>query len=143
MNTDRYKKKKRNYLELLQDIQNRKNYIPLKLLENMCKNLEISKSKIFGVLTFYAQFTTEKRGRYLIKLCNGTACHVKGAREIKNALEKKYGLKDGRTTPDGKFTLQEVACLGSCFLAPVMMINNQYYGNLTAERALSIFRNLK
>ncbi|MCM8788581.1 MAG: NAD(P)H-dependent oxidoreductase subunit E [Candidatus Omnitrophica bacterium] len=143
MKIDRYKGKKGYYLDLLQNIQNRKNYIPLTLLKRICDELDIPESKIFGVLTFYAQFTTEKRGKYLVKLCDGTACHVKGAREIKRVLEKKYELINGKTTPDGRFTLQEVACLGSCFLAPVMMINEKYFGNLTPEKALSILKNLK
>ncbi|MCM8815669.1 MAG: NAD(P)H-dependent oxidoreductase subunit E [Candidatus Omnitrophica bacterium] len=143
MKIDKYKNKKGYYLELLQDIQGRKNYIPVSLLKKICKQLDIPESKIFGVLTFYSQFTTEKRGKYLVKLCDGTACHVKGAREVKRILERKYGLTNGKTTADGRFTLQEVACLGSCFLAPVMMINQQYFGNLTPEKALSIFKNLK
>ncbi|MCM8821930.1 MAG: NAD(P)H-dependent oxidoreductase subunit E [Candidatus Omnitrophica bacterium] len=143
MKIDKYKNKKGYYLELLQDIQGRKNYIPVSLLKKICKQLDIPESKIFGVLTFYSQFTTEKRGKYLVKLCDGTACHVKGAREVKRILERKYGLTNGKTTADGRFTLQEVACLGSCFLAPVMMINQRYFGNLTPEKALSIFKNLK
>lgn len=143
MKIDKYRRKKGYYLELLQEIQNKYNYVPLKHLEKISEELGISRSKLFGILTFYAQFSTEKKGKYLIRLCDGTACHVKGAAEIRKFLEEKYGLKNGKTTPDGRFTLQEVACLGSCFLAPVMMINERYYGNLTPEKAKKIIESLK
>ncbi len=130
-------------LPVLQDIQKKYNYLPEKALRWTAALLRISKSRLYGVVTFYTQFSLEKRGRYLIRFCDGTACHVKGGPQIKQALKDKYKIQEGKTTPDGKFTLQEVACLGSCFLSPVMMINNVYYGNLTVEKALNIFKELK
>jgi len=135
--------KNRSNLEILQEIQEKKNYIPIDYLDKICKKYKISKSKIFGVLTFYSQFTTYPRGKYLIRICEGTACHVKGSRKIREMLENEYGLENGKTTPDMKFTLQIVACLGSCFMAPCMMVNNDYYGNLDVEKAKKIINSLK
>ncbi len=130
-------------LPVLQEIQGRYNYLPRKALEMVSELWSIPKSRMYAVITFYAQFSLEKRGKYLIRLCNGTACHVRGGERIKEVLKKEYGLQEGKTTSDGKFTLQEVACLGSCFLSPVMMINDTYYGNLTVEKALGILKRLK
>jgi len=130
-------------LEILQEIQEDKNYIPMDYLGEVCKRNKIPKAKIYGVLTFYAQFSTVPRGKYLIRLCEGTACHVKGSQKIKEMLEKEYGLENGKTTADMKFTLQVVACLGSCFMAPCMMINNNYYGNLDVEKVKKIINSLK
>ena len=139
----KYKGKKDFFLALLQDIQNKYNYLPEEVLEKVCEGLDISKSKIFGLVTFYAQFSMEERGRYVIKLCEGTACHIKGSRRIKEALEENFKLQEGKTTSDKKFTLQVVACLGSCFLAPMMMVNSTYYGNLTPEKAVNVLKKLK
>lgn len=130
-------------LPVLQEIQQAYNYLPREALVRTSQFLNIPASRIFGIVTFYSQFSLEKRGKHLIRLCDGTACHVKGSRAIREALKEKYGLVEGKTTPDGKFTLQEVACLGSCFLSPVLMVDAQYYGNLTAEKALNVFKNLK
>ncbi|MGB9677920.1 MAG: NAD(P)H-dependent oxidoreductase subunit E [Candidatus Ratteibacteria bacterium] len=135
--------RKMSNLEILQSIQERKNYIPLKYLERICRKNKIPKSKIYGVLTFYSQFTTRPQGKYLIRLCEGTACHVKGSDKIREILEREFGLEDGKTTSDMRFTFQVVACLGSCFIAPCMMINNDYYGNLDEEKVKKIIKSLK
>jgi NADH-quinone oxidoreductase subunit E len=130
-------------LPVLQEIQGKYNYLPRKALEMVSELLGVSRSTIYGIVTFYAQFSMEKRGRYLVRLCNGTACHVKGSIRIKQILKQEFGLEEGKTTSDNKFTLQEVACLGSCFLSPVMMINSNYFGNLTPEKARIILKGLK
>lgn len=140
---EKFKNKKMTNLELLQEIQKKFNYIPVELLNEICEKLEIPKSKVYGILTFYSQFSTTPRGKYLIRICEGTACHVKGSRRIRELLEKEFFLKPGETTEDRKFTLEVVNCLGSCFLAPVMMINSNYYGNLTPEKAIKILKSLK
>ncbi len=140
---EKYKNKKCIELELLEEIQEKENYIPLEKLEKICEELEIPKSKIFGVLTFYSYFSTSPIGKYLIRVCCGTACHVKGSKKIIEMLKNEFELEDGKTTDDGKFTLQVVACLGSCFLAPVMMVNSSYFGNLDDEKAKKILRSLK
>ncbi|MCM8772371.1 MAG: NAD(P)H-dependent oxidoreductase subunit E [Candidatus Omnitrophica bacterium] len=137
------KRKNLSYLEILQYIQEKYNYVPVDLLKKICKELEIPKSKIFGILTFYAQFSTQERGKYLIRVCDGTACHVKGGSKIINMLKKEFDLEDGKTTADKKFTLQIVACLGSCFMAPVCMVNSSYYGNMDENKFKKILKNLK
>lgn len=137
------KKRKLSNLEILQILQERYNYVPLDILEKICKEIEIPKSKIFGILTFYSQFSTQKRGKYLIRVCDGTACHVKGGSKIIEMLKREFKIEDGKTTDDGKFTLQVVACLGSCFLAPVCMINSNYYGNMDEKKFKRVLDNLK
>jgi len=136
-------KERESLLSILQEIQGKYNYLPRKALELVSELLQVPGSKIYGLATFYTQFSLKERGKYLIRICEGTACHVKGSLRIKEALEKEFGLHEGETTPDGKFTLQLVACLGSCFLAPVMMVNSTYYGNLTSRKAISILKELK
>lgn len=140
---EKYKGERGFFLSLLQEIQKKYNYIPLEILEKLAEELEISKSKLFGLATFYSQFSFEKRGKYLIRICEGTACHVKGSKRIREVIEKEFGIEKGRTTDDGKFTLEVVACVGSCFLSPVMMVNSNYYGNLTPEKAIKILKGLK
>jgi NADH-quinone oxidoreductase subunit E len=136
-------KEKSSLLSILQEIQTKYNYLPKKALELVCELLDVPKSKIYGLATFYAQFSMKERGKHLIRICEGTACHVKGSQRIKESLKKTFGLEEGETTPDKKFTLLVVACLGSCFLSPAMMVNSAYYGNLTSEKAINIIKGLK
>lgn len=91
-------------------------------------------SRVYGVVTFYAQFSLKPQGKHIIRVCRGTACHVKGAEVLVNMLEKKLNVTEGETTEDCLFTLEAVACLGTCFLAPVMMIDENYYGQLDEEK---------
>ncbi|MCS7180212.1 MAG: NAD(P)H-dependent oxidoreductase subunit E [bacterium] len=135
--------KKLSNLEILQLIQEKYNYISIDILRKICKELEIPKSKIFGILTFYSQFSTQERGKYLIRVCDGTACHVKGGNRIIDMLKRDFKLEDGKTTEDKKFTLQIVACLGSCFIAPVCMVNSIYYGNMDENKFKKVLENLK
>ena len=100
------------------------------------------RSKIYGIATFYAQFRLKPDGKYIILQCQGTACHVNGSEEVKNALCDELSIKSGETTEDGLFTLEEVACLGCCSLAPVMMINGETYGKLTPESARRIIKDI-
>ena len=100
-------------------------------------------AKVLGVATFYAQFRLEPVGKYLIMLCQGTACHVNGSERIEAAISEELGIKDGETTEDGLFTLKCVACLGCCSLSPVMMINDETYGSLTPEKAIAILKELR
>ena len=92
------------------------------------------------MLTFYAQFYTEPRGKYIIRVCRGTACHVKGSLRISEVVTEEFGIKNGETSSDLAFTLEEVSCIGACGMAPVMMINDRTYGNLTPEKARDIFK---
>jgi len=129
-----------NLINVLQDVQDRLGYLPGNVLEAMSHRMGIPLSRIYGVVSFYAQFYTEPRGRHTIRCCRGTACHVKGAGRLLNAVRNELGIDEDETTPDLMFCLETVACLGTCFLAPAMMIDNQYYGRLTPQRVQSILR---
>ena len=102
-----------------------------------------SPAKVMGVATFYSYFRLQPMGTYQIMLCDGTACHVNGSERIRTAITQELGIHNGETTEDGMFTLNEVACLGCCSLAPVMMINGDTYGNLTPEKTIKILRQLR
>lgn len=127
-------------IPLLQDAQKAYGYLPMPVLESIAEHLRIPKNQVFGVATFYAQFSLKVRGKNIIKACNGTSCHVRGGRSVLEVLEKVLGVKAGETTKDLNFTLETVACLGTCFLSPVMMINNKYYGKLNPHKAEEILR---
>lgn len=137
---DRYEGERGSLIPILQDIQDEFGYLPKEALERVSKRLKVPMSRVFGVVTFYSQFYLEPRGRHTIKLCMGTACHVRGAPRVLQRIKEILGVDEGGTTPDLKFTLEVVRCLGTCFLAPVMMIDNDYYGKLTPEKAERILR---
>ncbi len=125
-------------IPILQQIQDAYGYLPAEILSEVSKHTDLHASQMYGVATFYEQFHLEPRGRHTIKCCRGTACHVRGGREIINALERELDVEEGQTTEDMRFTFETVACLGTCFLAPVIMINNDYYGNVKAGKIKSI-----
>jgi len=129
-------------IPILQQIQGKYGYQPRPVLEEMSRRTRIALVRICGVSTFYAQFSFEPRGRHTIRVCRGTACHVKGSAKILDAIESRLGVRHGQTTRDLKFTLETVACLGTCFLAPVMMVDKDYYGDLTSEQAITILDNI-
>ena len=120
-------------IPILQGIQNAYGYLPESILTELDRRTGIPVSKLYGIATFYEQFYLEPRGKHTVKCCRGTACHVKGATGIAEAIEKSLGVGDGQTTEDMRFTFETVACLGTCFLAPVMMVDNDYYGHLDAN----------
>ena len=120
-------------IPILQEIQNAYGYLPEPVLTELDRRTGIPVSKLYGVATFYEQFYLEPHGKHTVRCCRGTACHVKGAAGIAEAIEKSLGVGDGQTTEDMRFTFETVACLGTCFLAPVMMVNNDYYGHLDAN----------
>jgi len=139
----KYKGKKGNLIPLLQGAQEIYGYIPGTVFEKLSLEAGIPLSDMFGVATFYAQFRLSPVGRYIIKVCHGTACHVQNAKEISEALEEVLKIKDGETTEDRFYTLESVACLGCCSLAPVMMIGEQTYGKLTGNEATKIVKNIR
>jgi len=139
---ENYKNKSGALIPVLQKIQDHYTYIPEEAVDLIAEALNIPPSEIYGVITFYAQFYTRPQGKYTIRLCRGTACHVKGSKSILENIERKLGIKEGETTQDGLYTLRTVACLGACAVAPVMMINDDYYGELTAEKVDKIFTNM-
>ncbi len=121
-------------MPVLQEVQEVLGYLPEEMLVKVAEGLELPLSRVWGVATFYGQFYLSPRGKNIIKVCQGTACHVRGSRRILDKIESVLGIQDGQTTPDLKFTLETVRCLGTCFLAPVMMVNRDYFGKLTLDR---------
>ena len=130
-------------ITILQKAQEIYGYLPVDVILHISQRTGIKVTKIMGVATFYSQFRLEPVGKYLIMLCQGTACHVNGSLQIEKTINEYLGIKDGETTEDGLFTLKNVACLGCCSLSPVMMINDETYGSLTPEKAISIFKELQ
>ncbi len=124
-------------IPLLQNLQDAYGYLPPPVLMWASEKTGIPASRIYGVVTFYAQFHLEPYGRHTIRFCRGTACHVKGAGRLIEVVKEMLQVEEGETTEDQKFTLETVACLGTCFLSPVMMIDDNYYGNLTSKRLIS------
>lgn len=127
-------------IPVLQKIQDEYGYLPGEVLSYVGKQTGIPTSRMYGVITFYAQFSLEPRGRHTVRCCSGTACHVRGSKNVREAVVKELRVEEGATTADRSFTLETVACLGTCFLAPVMMVEEQYYGLLTPERATAVLR---
>ncbi|MFC1551326.1 NADH-quinone oxidoreductase subunit NuoE [Candidatus Latescibacterota bacterium] len=125
-------------IPLLQSAQDSYGYIPKITIHYISEILQIPAADIYGVITFYSQFRTKPLGKYIIKICQGTACHVNGARLVLNAIKNELGIGVGETTDCGQFTLQSVACLGCCSLSPAMMINNKTYGSLSQKKITKI-----
>ena len=125
-------------IPLLQDIQETFGYIPPASMESVAEALGLFPSQVQGVINFYAGFSLKPKGKYVVRVCRGTACHVKGGRSILNLMKKDLDLEEGETSPDYKFTLETVACLGACFLAPTMMVNKTYFGKLSPPKIGSI-----
>ncbi|HBS57994.1 MAG TPA: NADH-quinone oxidoreductase subunit NuoE [Firmicutes bacterium] len=121
-------------IPVLQGAQDIYGYLPKEVICYIGEKLNVPTSQIYGVVTFYAQFHLAPRGRNIIRVCQGTACHVRGGAKILKAIEENLKIAAGKTTPDLKFTIETVACIGACGLAPVMMINDDTHGRLTPDR---------
>ncbi len=135
---DRHRGERWALIPLLQEIQEELGYIPPPAVEPIAKALNLFPTQVEGVITFYAGFSLEPKGRYVVKVCRGTACHVKGGRSLLRFVKRELGLEEGQTSEDYRFTLETVACLGACFLAPAMMVNRTYFGRLTPAKMSSI-----
>ena len=133
-----YNGEKAALIPILQEVQQKLGYLPEEGLKQIAKFIDIPESTVFGVATFYAQFKLVPVGRNIIKVCRGTGCYVCGAPRILDKLESELGIKAGETTPDLEYTLETVACFGSCALAPVVVLNNKVYGKITAEEVKKI-----
>ncbi|MCY2931729.1 MAG: NADH-quinone oxidoreductase subunit NuoE [Planctomycetota bacterium] len=125
-------------IPLLQEIQEVYGYLPSAVLAQLSQRTGIPTSRMFGVVTFYSQFHLKPHGRHTIRSCRGTACHVRGGRVVSEAIARHLGIGEGETTADNLFTFETVACLGTCFLAPAMMVGSDYYGLLTPEKIKAI-----
>jgi NADH-quinone oxidoreductase subunit E len=131
-----------NLIALLQRAQREFGYLPEAVVDEIARLGGVPSSRIYGIITFYAQFSTEPSGRHRICVCHGTACHVAGASRITEAFEQELRVNDGATTDDMEFTLDAVACMGACSQAPVMRIDEDTYGNLSADQTRKIIRDL-
>lgn len=140
---EKYKGMRGSLIPLLQATQRELGYIPRAAFEKIARQTGIELSEMYGVATFYAQFRLHPVGKHIIKVCHGTACHVQEAGTITEALEDSLKVKDGETTEDGLFTLESVACLGCCSLAPVMMIGDETYGKLTKNNAVKVLKDIR
>lgn len=138
-----HKEVKGALIPVLHEIQKLYGYLPQEALQLVSKELNISMSEIYGVATFYSLFTLEPKGEHIIRVCMGTACYVKGAQSIIDKLNSELGVEVGKTTEDGKFTLEAARCLGSCGLAPVMMIDDRVYGKITPGDVIKILEEYK
>lgn len=137
-------KDKSHAIAIMQEIQEEYRYLPEHILEYVSESLNISLSKLYGIATFYEFFSLEPKGEYVIKICDGTACHVRKSIPILKALQEELKLSDEKqTTDDLLFTLETVSCLGACGLAPVLTINEKVYGSMTPESTVAVLREIK
>lgn len=135
-----YPAEEKSLIPVLQKAQEEYGYLPEDVLKEVALKLNLSLSQVYGVVTFYTQFHLEPRGENIIRVCTGTACHVRGASEVLTTLEDELGVKSGETTEDLKFTLETVACIGACGLAPVIMVNDNTHGRLTSEKTREVIK---
>jgi len=140
---EKYRGREGIAIPLLADVQREIGYLAEDAVEHVGAELGIPVAELFGVATFYAMFRFQPEGKHVVRLCRGTACHVQGAGLIADQMERFLGVKDGETTPDLMFTMQGVACLGCCSLAPVMMVGSDVHGWLTPEKAVDVLKKLK
>ena len=140
----RHSREPRSLIPIIQDIQAEYRYLPPELLSYVAEQLGISESKAFSVASFYENFSFEAKGKYVIKICDGTACHVRKSAPIMERLYKELGLsKKKHTTDDQMFTLETVSCLGACGLAPAMMVNEQVHPKMTPDSAAELVEKLR
>ena len=139
---DQYATEKGAVIPVLQKAQEIYGWLPPEVLKTIAKKMSVPLSQVYGVVTFYSQFYLQRRGRHIIRQCDGTACHVRGAAKIVDVVEKRLGIKAGETTPDYRYTFEVVYCLGSCGLAPVAMIDDQVVGHLVPEKMIELIEGL-
>lgn len=128
---------------ILQDLQEEYNYLPRPVLDRVAERLDMGLSRVYNVATFYSSFSLTERGRHVIRVCDGTACHLRGAPLFRDEISRQLDIDVGETTGDKLFTLEVVACLGACALAPVMTVGHKYHGQMTLEKlrdALASYR---
>ena len=138
-----YPKEQRYALAIMQDMQRHFNYIPKQGMEALSEYINSPLSSLYSMATFYKALSLNPKGKHIIKLCDGTACHIRGANNLVNGVQSILGIGDGQTTEDGLFSLELVNCLGSCALAPVMVIDDVYYGKMTLEKLPELLNSVK
>ena len=135
-----YQGKKEELIPILQQVQQAFGYLPEPMMKKIAKFLQLPESTVFGAGTFYAQFKLVPSGRNIIRVCRGTACHVRGSAQILGEVEKQLGIKAGETTPDLEYSLETIACFGSCALAPVVVTNGKVHGRMTTPEAREMLK---
>ena len=131
---EKYEYKKSRIIQILNEIQKSYNYLPQDVLQYISQQLKLPLSNIYSIATFYSAFSLKPRGKHLVTVCMGTACHVRGAPAVLSRLEERLKIKTGSTTPDNQFTLRTVNCLGACALAPIVVIDEEYHGQTTVNK---------
>lgn len=139
----KYPAKRSSIIPLLQEVQGHYGYISAPAVDVMADYLGVSSSEIYGVASFYTQFKFTPPGKYVIQICQGTACHVRGSSIVLEALREELKIEPGHTTPDGLFTLERVACVGCCALAPVMVINGKVYAQMTQDKVREVINDYR
>ncbi|MGD2142986.1 MAG: NAD(P)H-dependent oxidoreductase subunit E [Anaerolineae bacterium] len=140
---DRHDRAPSAIIAIMQDVQDEVNYLPEGSLRYVANQLGIPASKMFSLATFYRAFSLEPRGKHVINVCTGTACHVRGAVKIVDALEREIGIQAGETDGQLEFTLETVNCLGACALGPVVVVDNEYHGQMTGAKAVRMVKKLR
>ena len=130
-------------ISILHEIENLYNYLPAWALRHISEKLNIPMIQVYGVASFYDAFHLKPRGKHLIRVCKGTACYLRGAAQVSEALEKELGIKEGETTPDQNFSLQSVRCLGACALAPVVLIGERYFDKASPTKIRSMLKKVQ
>ena len=137
---ERYQRDQGLLISILQDVQSEFNYLPKEALIRVSEGLDISVSQVFSVATFFKAFSLKPRGRHILSVCMGTACHVRGANRITEKLERDLGIGAGDTTEDLEFTLETVNCLGSCALGPIVVMDSEYHGQMNMEKTEKLLK---
>ncbi|MBW1659765.1 MAG: NAD(P)H-dependent oxidoreductase subunit E [Deltaproteobacteria bacterium] len=140
---ERYDRNPAQLIPILQDVQAEENYLPREALEAISEKLDIPLVRIYSVATFYKAFSLEPRGKHIIQVCMGTACHVRGAPRILDKMVRDLGVQPGATTKDMEFTLETVNCLGACALGPIVVVDGEYHGQMTSPKWDKIYKTLK
>ena len=133
-----HSKERKNLIPVLQKVQGELGYLSEETVSEVAQFLRLSSNEVYGVASFYAQFRFERQGEHAVKVCQGTACYVRGGRRIMGTVQQEIGIKDGETTEDYKFSLERVACFGSCALAPVMVVDKTVHGRMTTVKAREV-----
>lgn len=141
---EKYGNDKSKIIAIMQDVQERYRYLPQDALEHIAKKVGMSESKLYGVATFYGNFSLDAKGKYVLKVCRGTACHVRKSSDVLKALYDATGTHEGKTTSDdGLFTLEIVSCLGACGLSPVVMVNDTVHAAMNPDKARALVEELR
>ena len=138
---EKYQRDKSALIDILHDTQSEIGYLPKEALEEVGQGLGVPLSRVYSVATFFKAFSLKPRGRHLINVCLGTACHVRGADKVLDQMEKELGIKTGANTPDLKFTLETIRCVGACALGPMVIIGEDYHGEMTPEKVSEVLKN--